>query len=89
VKLKWRVRTIPLQIHAKFGGAFDVLFLWQDYTGVAFGFRGGAGVRYFLVPTLGVGVELVPTFGPAFINHGVGAEFYATIDFNVGVEWRF
>lgn len=95
VKLKWRLKTIPLVFHAKLGGAFDILLFGYDYpgagdlTGVAFGFRGGFGVRYFFLPTFGVGAELVPTFGPAFIEDPVGAEFYGAIDFNVGVEWRF
>jgi hypothetical protein len=57
--------------------------------GVAIAFRGGAGVRYFFVPTFGVGAELIHTIGPAILNHDVGVELYATIDFNVGVEWRF
>ncbi len=92
VKLKWRVRAIPLQIHAKLGGVLD--FLWLNYPsdgywGTAFGFRGGAGVRYFFVPTFGLGAELVHTIGPAIINHDVGGAVYATIDFNIGVEWRF
>jgi hypothetical protein len=93
VKLKWRLRNVPLQFHAKFGGAFDVIIFDvhpdYNYTGVALGFRGGFGVRYFFLPTLGVGAEIIPTFGPAFINHDVGAEFYGAIDFNTGVEWRF
>lgn len=98
-KMKWRLQKIPLQFHAKFGGAFDILLFddyyynapyYEDYTGVAFGFRGGFGVRYFFLPEFGVGAELmIPTIGPAIINHGIGAEVYAAIDFNVGVEWRF
>jgi len=96
VKLKWRLRNIPLQFHAKIGGMIDVLFFeWgdfegADYTGVAFGFRGGFGIRYFFVPSFGIGAELMlPTIGPAFFNHDIGAELYAAIDFNVGVEFRF
>ena len=89
VKLKWRMRKVPLQIHAKVGGAVNMIFMPEDFTGVAFGFRGGAGVRYFFLPTLGVGAELIPTFGPTIINNEVGMELYAAIDFNAGVEWRF
>ena len=95
VKLKWRLRKIPLQFHAKFGGAFDLLVYdrgWvteDDLVGVAIGFRGGFGVRYFFLPTLGVGAELIPTFGPAFFEDPVGAEFYGAIDFNTGIEWLF
>jgi len=99
VKLKWRLRKIPLQFHAKFGGALDLLIFddwyWDAYhdslVGVAIGFRGGFGVRYFFLPTLGVGAEFIPTFGPAFFgtDPGPGAEFYGAIDFNTGIEWRF
>lgn len=89
VKLKWRLTKIPLVFHAKIGGAFDIELLWGDYEGFVFGFRGGFGVRYFIVPTFGVGAELVPTFGPVFITHSAGAHFYGAIDLNIGVEWRF
>jgi hypothetical protein len=89
VKLKWRIRQIPLQIHAKFGGSIDALFFHNDRQGVGFGLlRAGAGVRYFFVPTFGLGAELITTFGPSYIED-FGAEFYAALDFNVGVEWRF
>ncbi len=89
VKLKWRLRQIPLQFHAKIGGALDIVFLSQDVSGIAFGVRGGFGVRYFFVPTFGVGAELIPTFGPAILSQPAGTGFYGTIDFNTGVEWRF
>jgi len=96
VKLKWRLKKIPLQFHAKIGGVFDILFFdydWTDdldFTGFTVAFRGGFGVRYFFLPTLGVGAELmIPTIGVSFINHDVGAELYASIDFNTGIEWRF
>lgn len=89
VKLKWRMRQIPLQFHAKLGGVLDFLWMWDAF-GLGFGFRGGFGVRYFVVPSLGVGAELMlPTVGPAFYNHNVGTHPFATIDFNMGVEWRF
>jgi hypothetical protein len=89
VKLKWRLKKIPLVFHAKLGGAFGIELLWSDITGFAFGFRGGFGIRYFFLPTFGVGAEIVPTFGPVFLTDGFGAEFYGAIDFNAGVEWRF
>jgi hypothetical protein len=89
VKLKWRLRHVPLQFHAKVGGGLN--FLWyRSAFGVGFGFRGGFGVRYFFVPTFGVGAELaIPTVGPAFWNNNVGAQVYAAVDFSTGVEWRF
>jgi len=89
VKLKWRLRQIPLQFHAKLGGVLDLLWLYEAF-GVGIGFRGGFGVRYFVVPSLGVGAELMlPTVGPAFFNHNHGVNVFATVDFNMGVEWRF
>jgi hypothetical protein len=88
VKLKWRLQKIPLQFHGKFGGLLAPLF-WGGSEGIALGFRGGFGVRYFVVPSLGVGGEFMHDLGPAYGNNGVGWHFYATFDFNVGVEWRF
>ncbi len=89
VKLKWRLKKIPLQIHAKFGGAFDILFLGDGFTGFGMGLRAGAGVKYFFVPTFGVGAELVNTLGPAFFNRDMGVQFMGFMDFNAGIEWRF
>jgi hypothetical protein len=77
-----------VQFHAKFGGALD--FIWYDlYYGTAFAFRSGAGVRYFFVPTLSIGGELVAAFGPAFPRFDNGPGLYGAVDFNFGVEWRF
>ena len=87
-KLKWRLRKIPLQFHAKFGGILAPTF-YGGSEGVAFGYRGGFGVRYFVVPTLGVGGEFMHDMGPVWVNNGHGWGFYGTFDFNVGVEWRF
>jgi len=93
VKLKWRVsRAAPVQLHAKFGGAMNLIW-FGNFAGVAIGFRGGIGLRYFVIPTLGVGAELMTTLGPSFIkddfNGNGGVEFYGAIDMNFGVEWRF
>jgi hypothetical protein len=86
VKVKWP--NGPVQVHAKFGGAVNLI--WFDaFYGAALGFRGGAGVRYFVIPTLSVGGELVATVGPAFMRYDLGTELYGTLDFNIGVEWRF
>lgn len=93
VKFKWRLKQVPLQFHAKVGGAFDLLVFEAAHdnsvVGAAIAVRGGFGVRYFFVPSLGLGAELIPTFGPAFLERPVGVEFYGAIDFNVGIEWRF
>ena len=42
-----------------------------------------------VVPTLGVGGEFMHNLGPAWVNNGFGWHTYATLDFAVGVEWRF
>ena len=89
VKLKWRLRHVPLQFHAKIGGCLDGLFLWGGVKGVAIGPRGGFGIRYFFVPTFGLGAEIIWSIGPAFLNQGVGVRLWSTLDFNLGVEWRF
>jgi hypothetical protein len=92
VKLKWRLQKIPLQFHAKFGGTLAPVFL-GGAEGVELGYRGGFGIRYFVVPSLGVGAEFMHDLGPAYVNGCVPGNscwhFYATFDFNVGVEWRF
>lgn len=88
VKLKWRAGRIPLQIHAKFGGAVD--FIWFDaFYGAAVVFRPGFGLRYFFVPTFSVGAEVVGAVGPAFLGYDIGTQLYGAIDANFGIEWRF
>ena len=89
VKLKWRLQKVPLQFHAKFGGIIAPTFFGGGTDGVALGYRGGFGIRYFVVPSLGVGAEFMHDLGPTYINNGVGWHVYATLDFNVGVEVRF
>lgn len=89
VKFKWRAMPIPLQIHAKAGGALDILFLPYDVNGLAVTFRGGGGVRYFFTPTFGAGAELMLSIGPSFVGNDVGVGLYSTIDFNMGIEWHF
>lgn len=88
VKLKWRATRIPLQFHAKMGGILTPLF-WEWAKGVAFGYRGGFGIRYFVLPMLGVGAEFIHSIGPAWVNNNVGTGVYASIDFNTGIEFRF
>ena len=88
VKLKWKLPTVPVQIHAKFGGALPLIF-FDGFRGVGIVFRGGVGARYFFVPTFGVGAELVHNLGPAFLNRGAGVQVYASVEMNFGVEWRF
>jgi hypothetical protein len=88
--IRFEAKNIPLVIDAKLGGAFEVLFFGNDYAGVAFGFRGGVGVHYFLFENLGVGPEIQITMGPAFLDSDLGVEPYGTFDAQIiGVEYRF
>ncbi len=89
VKLKWRLRSVPVQFHVKIGGILSGLFLWNDVKGIALGPRGGFGFRYFFVPSFGLGAELLWTIGPAWLNNSVGWQLYSTLDFNIGVEYRW
>ncbi len=90
VRLSWYLSKLPLEIYAKLGGAVDLLLLGFNYTGIAFGFRGGVGANFFFFPNFGVGLALLTTLGPSVISNGPDAEFYCAIDFQViGVEYRF
>ncbi|MCP4604172.1 MAG: hypothetical protein GY847_27235 [Proteobacteria bacterium] len=90
VKLSWYLSKLPIEIYTKLGGAADLLLLGFDYTGIAIGFRGGVGAHFFLLPNLGIGAEIITTFGPSFIADGPGVEFYGAVDFRViGVEYRW
>jgi hypothetical protein len=87
VKLKFpRGRLLP---YAKLGGGLVFSFLPGDLTGVAVIFRGGGGVKYYVIPNLAVGGELNIGGGPNFINHDAGTHAYAAIDVLGGVEFNF
>ncbi|MCB9556637.1 MAG: hypothetical protein H6707_11085 [Deltaproteobacteria bacterium] len=86
-KIKWRMQRIPLMFFAKVGGAVDLIW-FGDFAGAAIALRSGFGLRYFVVPSFGVGVSLLFTAGPALIRDN-GVNFYGTIDMNFGIEWRF
>jgi len=88
VKLKWRVAGGPVQLQTKLGAASELVW-FNVYHGTALALRGGFGVRYFVVPQLSVGAELASALGPLFSRYGGGAELYAAVDLNLGVEWRF
>lgn len=88
VKLKWRARRSPVQVHTKIGAAVDMI--WFDvYYGTAAAFRSGFGVRYFIVPSFSVGGEVMAAVGPHFSRYGDGVDLYAAVDLNLGVEARF
>ena len=90
VKLVWDLKKLPIQVYGKIGGAVDILFLGDTYTGIAFGVRSGVGAHFFFLSNFGVGLELMSTLGPSVIPDGPGAEFYAALDLQViGIEYRW
>ena len=87
-KLRFPVSKFPIIVDAKLDGFLDLLFFGSDYSGVSTGFRGGAGVHFFLFDNLAIGSEIMCNLGPYVIDGYAG--FYATLDFQIlGVEFRF
>ncbi|MBI5482287.1 MAG: hypothetical protein HY906_25755 [Deltaproteobacteria bacterium] len=87
VKLKFPTgRFLP---YAKIGGGLEIEFYGGDHGATGLVFRGGGGLKYFVIPQLAVGGELVLTVGPNFIRHGGGTEAYVALDFLGGVEFVF
>jgi predicted metal-binding protein len=100
IKLKFKTQ-IPLVAFAKFDAT--LIGIWGRYcndSGIAIAARAAGGANYFILKNLGVGLELGTTLGPAFLHGATGTdcfqgtysshvEFYAAIDFNVGVEFIF
>ena len=87
IKLKFPTgRLLP---YAKIGAGI-VLSLWDGHhEATALAFRGGGGLKYFVLPQLAVGGELVLTAGPNFVKHVVGTRAYVALDFLGGVEFVF
>jgi hypothetical protein len=89
VKLKWpRGRLLP---YAKFGGGFAFSFWAGDHAGTAVVFRGGGGVKYYVLRQLAIGGEGVLSIGPSFMRDWTGHDtgVYAGLDLLGGVEWNF
>jgi hypothetical protein len=88
--IRFPLRKVPLVIDCKLGGTVAFLFFGRDYGGVAFPFRGGVGVHYFIMDNLGIGAKFLVNLGPAIIDEGVGLEFYAAVDMQIiGIEFRW
>jgi len=86
VRLKWlRGRLMPT---AKFGGGLVMSFWGGEYGATAIVFRGGGGVKYYVVRSLAVGGEAAISIGPTFIQHN-GTDAYAALDLLGGIEWNF
>jgi hypothetical protein len=87
VKLKFG--RDKLQPYAKIGGGFVFTFFPGDLNAAAIVFRGGGGVKYFVLRNLAVGGELMLSVGPNFVGQEIGTEAYAALDFLGGVEFIF
>jgi hypothetical protein len=76
VKWKFQTRNERLVPFAKVGGGLAFLF-WPgpDNDGIAPVVRGGGGVKYFVLPNLGLGGEMSAMLGPGFYGCGPNCTF--------------
>ena len=93
VKWKFQTRHEKLVPYAKVGGGLAFMFFpGPDNDGVAAVFRGGGGVKYYVVPSLAVGGEMDMEFGPGFFGCGRGCTdttIFVGFDIAGGIEWNF
>jgi len=93
VKFKFPTRHERLVPYAKVGGGLSfVFFPGPDNDGVAALFRGGGGVKYYVIPSLAVGGEMDMEFGPGFLACGrscTTTDLFFGIDIAGGIEWNF
>ena len=86
IKLKFPTgRFLP---YAKIGGGLGIEFYGGDHGATGLVFRGGGGLKYFVIPQLAVGGEIVLTVGPNFVRHD-DTHAYLALDFLGGVEFVF
>jgi hypothetical protein len=93
VKFKFPTRHEKLSPYAKVGGGLAFMFFpGPDNDGVAAVFRGGGGVKYYVVPSLAVGGEMDMEFGPGFFGCGrdcTDTTLFVGFDIAGGIEWNF
>jgi hypothetical protein len=93
VKFKFQTRHEKLVPYAKVGGGLAFMFFpGPDNDGVSAVFRGGGGVKYYVVPSLAVGGEMDLEFGPGFFGCGrdcTETTVFVGFDIAVGIEWNF
>ena len=93
VKFKFQTRHEKLVPYAKVGGGLAFMFFpGPDNDGVAAVFRGGGGVKYYVVPSLAVGGEMDLEFGPGFFGCGrscTDTTVFVGFDIAGGIEWNF
>lgn len=93
VKFKFPTRNERLVPYAKVGGGLAFMFFpGADNDGVAAVFRGGGGVKYYVVPSLAVGGEMDLEFGPGFFGCGrscTDTTVFVGFDIAGGIEWNF
>src|SRR5262245_55544272 len=93
VKWKFPTRHDKLEPYAKVGGGLAFMFFpGPDNDGVAAVFRGGGGVKYYVIPSLAVGGEMDLEFGPGFFGCGrdcTDTTVFVGFDIAGGIEWNF
>ena len=93
VKFKFQTRHEKLVPYAKVGGGLAFMFFpGPDNDGVAAVFRGGGGVKYYVIPSLAVGGEMDLEFGPGFFGCGrdcTDTTVFVGFDIAGGIEWNF
>ena len=93
VKWKFQTRHEKLVPYAKVGGGLAFMFFpGPDNDGVAAVFRGGGGVKFYVVPSLAVGGEMDMEFGPGFFGCGrdcTDTSIFVGFDIAGGIEWNF
>ncbi len=80
-----KLLQIPLVPFVRGGLTGDALLF--DKTGGAVGVRVGGGVHYYIIRTVGLGIETNFTFGPGFLYGGTF--FYGSWDFAFGARFSF
>jgi hypothetical protein len=94
VKWKFQTHNERLVPFAKVGGGLAFLF-WPgpDNNGIAPVVRGGGGLKYFVLPQLGVGGEMNATFGPAFYSYNCAgcstSDLYFAFNILASIEYDF
>ena len=88
--LKWKFVHVapPFVPYAKLGGMVALLS-YPDVIGLGLAVKGGGGFKYFLLPNVGLGLELNMALGFNFLNHDVGFGLLWAVDFLLGVEVLF
>src|SRR5262249_25498877 len=92
---KWKLQTHSERLvpYIKAGGGVAFLFWPSPYSNCVPPVAGlGGGVKYFVLPTVGVGGEMAAMLGPGLYGCGpycTTSTLYAAWTIMGGVEWNF